>query len=156
MFFFKQKTAYDMRISDWSSDVCSSDLEHTGGAIRLEDDGVVRCAEGRADSHPRSAAEEAGEELDLIAATLEPADHMEGGLCGASGGIGGGAEDELVRPITADHSIAAGAHRGPGSTHRAIAGANGHGGYAGEATDQRAVDAAAQQDVTTAAAVKKA
>src|SRR3546814_13515921 len=27
-FFFKQKTAYEMRISDWSSDVCSSDLEH--------------------------------------------------------------------------------------------------------------------------------
>src|SRR3546814_7003243 len=25
-FFFKQKTAYDMRISDWSSDVCASDL----------------------------------------------------------------------------------------------------------------------------------
>src|SRR3546814_13495663 len=30
-FFFKQKTAYEMRISDWSSDVCSSDL---GGPIR--------------------------------------------------------------------------------------------------------------------------
>src|SRR3546814_3585001 len=29
LFFFKQKTAYEMRISDWSSDVCSSDL---GGA----------------------------------------------------------------------------------------------------------------------------
>src|SRR3546814_13198875 len=29
-FFFKQKTAYDMRISDWSSDVCSSDLENAG------------------------------------------------------------------------------------------------------------------------------
>src|SRR3546814_5831839 len=27
-FFFKQKTAYEMRISDWSSDVCSSDLTH--------------------------------------------------------------------------------------------------------------------------------
>src|SRR3546814_8727931 len=26
VFFFKQNTAYDMRISDWSSDVCSSDL----------------------------------------------------------------------------------------------------------------------------------
>src|SRR3546814_6932643 len=26
--FFKQKTAYEMRISDWSSDVCSSDLWH--------------------------------------------------------------------------------------------------------------------------------
>src|SRR3546814_526008 len=33
-FFFKQKTAYEMRISDWSSDVCSSDLL---GAIGLMD-----------------------------------------------------------------------------------------------------------------------
>src|SRR3546814_2904819 len=29
-FFFKQKTAYEMRISDWSSDVCSSDLRKIG------------------------------------------------------------------------------------------------------------------------------
>src|SRR3546814_14818003 len=28
VFFFNQKTAYEMRISDWSSDVCSSDLRH--------------------------------------------------------------------------------------------------------------------------------
>src|SRR3546814_9836774 len=28
-FFFKQKTAYELRISDWSSDVCSSDLAYT-------------------------------------------------------------------------------------------------------------------------------
>src|SRR3546814_9158147 len=34
-FFFKQKTAYEMRISDWSSDVCSSDL-----GSRLEGRGV--------------------------------------------------------------------------------------------------------------------
>src|SRR3546814_10147380 len=32
-FFFKQKTAYEMRISDWSSDVCSSDL--VGVATRI-------------------------------------------------------------------------------------------------------------------------
>src|SRR3546814_3992083 len=32
LFFFKQKTAYEMRISDWSSDVCSSDL--TVAALR--------------------------------------------------------------------------------------------------------------------------
>src|SRR3546814_1106048 len=32
IFFFKQKTAYEMRISDWSSDVCSSDL--IGGIIK--------------------------------------------------------------------------------------------------------------------------
>src|SRR3546814_3094636 len=30
VFFFKQKTAYEMRISDWSSDVCSSDLKARG------------------------------------------------------------------------------------------------------------------------------
>src|SRR3546814_11803338 len=30
-FFFKQKTAYEMRISDWSSDVCSSDLRKSPG-----------------------------------------------------------------------------------------------------------------------------
>src|SRR3546814_5958394 len=32
-FFFKQKTAYEMRISDWSSDVCSSDLANSGRRI---------------------------------------------------------------------------------------------------------------------------
>src|SRR3546814_4039921 len=32
-FFFKQKTAYEMRISDLSSDVCSSDLGRSGGVI---------------------------------------------------------------------------------------------------------------------------
>src|SRR3546814_3707724 len=32
-FFFKQKTAYEMRISDWSSDVCSSDLENAAGPM---------------------------------------------------------------------------------------------------------------------------
>src|SRR3546814_6881868 len=44
-FFFKQKTAYEMRISDWSSDVCSSDLDQSAddadqrglaGAVRAE------------------------------------------------------------------------------------------------------------------------
>src|SRR3546814_3933030 len=33
-FFFKQKTAYEMRISDWSSDVCSSDLLDPWAQIR--------------------------------------------------------------------------------------------------------------------------
>src|SRR3546814_12618351 len=40
IFFFKQKTAYEMRISDWSSDVCSSDL-----------------CESEAQANPRSAGE---------------------------------------------------------------------------------------------------
>src|SRR3546814_10795314 len=34
IFFFKQKTAYEMRISDWSSDVCSSDLSEAETALR--------------------------------------------------------------------------------------------------------------------------
>src|SRR3546814_3987909 len=36
-FFFKQKTAYEMRISDWSSDVCSSDLEKVKLVITVEE-----------------------------------------------------------------------------------------------------------------------
>src|SRR3546814_11862778 len=35
-FFFKQKTAYEMRISDWSSDVCSSDLDTAGHLPRRQ------------------------------------------------------------------------------------------------------------------------
>src|SRR3546814_5768863 len=34
-FFFKQKTAYEMRISDWSSDVCASDLGVLQGGQRI-------------------------------------------------------------------------------------------------------------------------
>src|SRR3546814_10172535 len=39
LFFFKQKTAYEMRISDWSSDVCSSDLQKEAQIIRGNADG---------------------------------------------------------------------------------------------------------------------
>src|SRR3546814_3162159 len=35
-FFFKQKTAYEMRISDWSSDVCSSDLREAKGFDHMD------------------------------------------------------------------------------------------------------------------------
>src|SRR3546814_8059003 len=46
VFFCKQKTAYEMRMSDWSSDVCSSDL--SGGMIPTH--GIERDGQGR--SHP--------------------------------------------------------------------------------------------------------
>src|SRR3546814_11978926 len=47
-FFFKQKTAYEMRISDWSSDVCSSDLgSRCIGLYRR------RAAEGAGETHTR-------------------------------------------------------------------------------------------------------
>src|SRR3546814_5201395 len=49
-FFFKQKTAYDMRISDWSSDVCSSDLndEHSFLASRGDAGGARRSVQHQA------------------------------------------------------------------------------------------------------------
>src|SRR3546814_6279025 len=51
-FFFKQKTAYEMRISDWSSDVCSSDLHtslHVRTVKRAIDNGMlaVQIIDGR-------------------------------------------------------------------------------------------------------------
>src|SRR3546814_8739421 len=57
VFFFKQKTAYEMRISDWSSDVCSSDLRF---CCRWRDGDPPgqdhRCRHGPADPEPRSAS----------------------------------------------------------------------------------------------------
>src|SRR3546814_9569079 len=62
-FFFKQKTAYEMRISDWSSDVCSSDLgDRIRGAQvdrRVADPAVAPAAHGadpaqhQGDTRPR-------------------------------------------------------------------------------------------------------
>src|SRR3546814_6541359 len=71
-FFFKQKTAYEMRISDWSSDVCSSDLlgikaERVGIEPRAGDENVrlaLHQPEELAEQHRRS-------ESDDLAATPE-------------------------------------------------------------------------------------
>src|SRR3546814_17613032 len=72
LFFFKQKTAYDMRISDWSSDVCSSDLRDHDREDQCEPDDPARRAPRRvdvaaphrlADQHRRRNAEaEEGDE----------------------------------------------------------------------------------------------
>src|SRR3546814_3549935 len=66
-FFFKQKTAYEMRISDWSSDVCSSDLAERvhrileiGPARRQV--GAARGTEGAAFGFPRSEERRVGKE----------------------------------------------------------------------------------------------
>src|SRR3546814_6118735 len=49
-FFFKQKTAYEMRISDWSSDVCSSDLIIIGRKLTT---GIVCSSPMRPASQPQ-------------------------------------------------------------------------------------------------------
>src|SRR3546814_4974570 len=53
-FFFKQKTAYEMRISDWSSDVCSSDLVAPGAGA----DFVASKHAGLVKIEPRTARAE--------------------------------------------------------------------------------------------------
>src|SRR3546814_5246531 len=53
-FFFKQKTAYEMRISDWSSDVCSSDLLEVVAAHvhRVPQRDVLRAERDHVDDQP--------------------------------------------------------------------------------------------------------
>src|SRR3546814_6831039 len=80
-FFFKQKTAYEMRISDWSSDVCSSDLAGDTAIAALEDHALPHGIDPR---HRRAA----------LAPLLDREDHvlfrpqrLDGG--DAVGGVGG-------------------------------------------------------------------
>src|SRR3546814_1659742 len=57
-FFFKQKTAYEVRISDWSSDVCSSDLSgrtsRNGFAPKNDDPAFLKATDGMSTSQPPS------------------------------------------------------------------------------------------------------
>src|SRR3546814_3290639 len=70
-FFFKQKTAYEMRISDWSSDVCSSDLWR--GGRRTDADGARAVVQRRGGaSFRRSAARGPGNLPAAPAAFPEP------------------------------------------------------------------------------------
>src|SRR3546814_4247850 len=77
-FFFKQKTAYEMRISDWSSDVCSSDLLR-----RVDDRGRHQRAEHAAVGKSEGAA------LHLL--------HLERAVFGALAEIADRALDKIGR-----------------------------------------------------------
>src|SRR3546814_3301124 len=71
-FFFQQKTAYEMRISDWSSDVCSSDLREPGDIL------LVACYElghqPLAVAWPAAFLERAGYRPALMDISVEPVD----------------------------------------------------------------------------------
>src|SRR3546814_7718099 len=82
LFFSTQKTAYDMRISDWSSDVCSSDLRQQSQHLRCLGTDVLgpRMAGHVEGDAPLQAAEAVGEAL-----LLGDVDHVFGAVVGVLG-----------------------------------------------------------------------
>src|SRR3546814_8358949 len=81
IFFFKQKTAYEMRISDWSSDVCSSDLAGAHGLL-----GVV----GAAPEFGAAAVVADPRHLRLLVAVV---------VAGAAGGAGVAPGDAIAQGL---------------------------------------------------------
>src|SRR3546814_14856701 len=81
-FFFKQKTAYEMRISDWSSDVCSSDL---GTNHEVERQPAVG---GGEDGERRQQAAKQGEGRQGGGGDLGRGQHVTG-VSGSHGVVGG-------------------------------------------------------------------
>src|SRR3546814_74770 len=116
VFFFKQKTAYEMRISDWSSDVCSSDLvkgaeqhgqtepqdemeletRRKAGLAEREEEGEKR-GDGRGDEHHRIARKVARIEFRHRVA------HRGDDERGAEHRGWGGHDIRLLEELAADH-----------------------------------------------------
>src|SRR3546814_8793861 len=113
-FFFKQKTAYELRISDWSSDVCSSDLvlvvaviddpgdlgvDQTSGLVAVG----FRCAKGSG-TDPIVLARRKLDHAQRLA-HAPAGDHLAGNgrrlLYVAFGAGGAGAVDDFLRGATA-------------------------------------------------------
>src|SRR3546814_9326382 len=94
-FFFKQKTAYEMRISDWSSDVCSSDLDLTSkdksksaiaaGSVEFASNDSVEAAATNRSAEPEVIPVDPDGTEELPAATIE--DGSEGEVQGRSGAM---------------------------------------------------------------------
>src|SRR3546814_2058966 len=79
-FFFKQKTAYDMRISDWSSDVCSSDLR------RRAADAEAREQSGEPHHRPQLAALQLCNRFHFCASLIRTVESIVMRRCGESSG----------------------------------------------------------------------
>src|SRR3546814_1147070 len=90
--YIKQKTAYEMRISDWSSDVCSSDLQEDVGILELAD-------------HLLAVGHEVGRQV--AAVELHAVDDVE---------IGG----ERLRLLDGDHALVADLLHGLRSEERRV------------------------------------
>src|SRR3546814_1478128 len=96
-FFVKQKTAYEMRISDWSSDVCSSDLvvgEHRAGCVG-EGESLAVVRDPVAVRHAHAAGGPVPGEENVV----RPVDLRQIGKLAVVGADDGGIELELLRRI---------------------------------------------------------
>src|SRR3546814_4603870 len=116
IFFFKQKTAYEMRISDWSSDVCSSDLFGERKATQL---GAAKAEIGKAEQD--AVLVHFGGEPGRLSDGVEETDHRDrvglahslgerdvpSGVVGAQGVADFGRDEDhaAVLPSTAARSL---------------------------------------------------
>src|SRR3546814_13011577 len=82
MCFFKQKTANKMRMSYWSSDVCSSDLPRIVVAFEERD-----CRQARERQHQRPRGDERAAAGDDVQAVFEALELAPGGRAGAAGEV---------------------------------------------------------------------
>src|SRR3546814_5497316 len=113
LFFFKQKTAYEMRISDWSSDVCSSDLI-TGRSFIVDPrvDGKVTVVSARPMS-PEQVWDTFESVLRVSGFAVVPAGGMykvvPEGMAAADGGVGmsGDSPDSVVTRVIAVRQVPA-------------------------------------------------
>src|SRR3546814_4189613 len=119
-FFCKQKTAYEMRISDWSSDVCSSDLvarQAGAPAVDGQDVGAVEAAQVEVGD---AAPEEAGLRTDdsFHHHRLARADRLDGvAVAAAEGDVAGLAQAQHVADVAAHHHAVARLQHRLGQSH---------------------------------------
>src|SRR3546814_10965939 len=104
-FFFKQKTAYEMRISDWSSDVCSSDLVRAGGLVGGDLQSVVPVparTHGAGGVHHHLLRDRRGQPV--VPGARRPLRRGQARVAGGGGGSGdrGAAADLRRRPARGD------------------------------------------------------
>src|SRR3546814_14666233 len=115
-FFFKQKTAYEMRISDWSSDVCYSDLVRgcSGAGLAFAVDDELERGE-LAQAHGAAGVELLGRYADLGAeAELLAVDEAGGGVHDDGGGVDLAGEALCGSPVGGDERLAVAGDRKSG------------------------------------------
>src|SRR3546814_7527590 len=106
--FFKQNTAYEMRISDWSSDVCSSDL------VGHVDAGACEPGQRKAGCDARCRAFESRTQDRIAMATSAPLFQGAGGIARCSGDpdiVADARTDAPQRPARFDETERCNAHR---------------------------------------------